>query len=71
MKKLMALLLALTLVMGLVACGNNNTGNETTTTPADTTPVDTGDAPVDPDEGDIDIPLTPMHLLLPMAHPKC
>jgi len=59
MKKLMALLLALTLVMGLVACGNNNTGNETTTTPADTTPVDTGDAPVDPDEGDIDIPLTP------------
>ena len=59
MKKLMALLLALTLVMGLVACGNSNTGNETTTTPADTTPVDTGDAPVDPNEGDIDIPLTP------------
>lgn len=31
MKKLIALLLALTLVMGLVACGNNETGNETTT----------------------------------------
>lgn len=59
MKKLIALLLALTLVMGLVACGNNETGNETTTTPADTTPADTGDAPVDPNEGDIDIPLTP------------
>ena len=63
MKKFITLLLALTLIMGLVACGNNNAGNETTTTPvettADTTPADTGDAPVDPDEGDIDIPLTP------------
>lgn len=59
MKKLIALLLALTLMLGLVACGNNDAGNETTTVPAETTPADTGAAPVDPDEEDIEIPLTP------------
>ena len=61
MKKLIAMLLALTLVMGLAACGNN-TGNETTApveTTADTTPADIGNDPVDPEDGDIDIPLTP------------
>ena len=43
MKKLIAMLLALVLVMGLVACGNK-TNNETTPveTTADTTPADMG-----------------------------
>lgn len=61
MKKLIALLLALTLAMGLVACGNNDTGNETTTAPAETTAdtTPTGDDAVTPEDGDIDIPLTP------------
>lgn len=61
MKKLIALLLASTLMMGLVACGNANT-NETSApaeTTADTTPADIGNDPVTPDEEDIDIPLTP------------
>ncbi len=47
MKKLIAILLALTLVMGLVACGNNNAGNETTTVP-NTITIDI-DIPLDTD----------------------
>lgn len=61
MKKLIAMLLALVLVMGLVACGNK-TNNETTPveTTADTTPADMGgEDAVTPEGGDIDIPLTP------------
>ena len=61
MKKLIAMLLALVLVMGLVACGNK-TNNETTPvdTTADTTPADMGgEDAVTPDDGDIDIPLIP------------
>lgn len=59
MKKIIALLLALTLAMGLVACGNNETGNETTTAPATegTTEATTGEEGVTPGESDIDIPL--------------
>ncbi len=51
MKNIIALLLVLTLAMGLVACGNNNAGNETTTTPT----TEATDEAVTPDEGDIDI----------------
>ncbi len=47
MKKLIALLLVLTMAIGLVACGNTNETPETTTEA-------TG---VEPDEGDIDISL--------------
>ena len=55
MKKIFALLLALTLVMGLVACGNNETGNETTTTPTNDTTV--GEESTSAEDGDIDISL--------------
>ena len=56
MKKLIALLLALTLVMGLVACGNTTNTNEPTETTE--TPVETGGVEgVEPNEEDINIPL--------------
>lgn len=54
MKKIIALLLALTLAMGLVACGVTNDTPETTTEATNDAVLDT---PMDPDEGDIDIPL--------------
>ena len=58
MKKLIALLLALTMVMGLVACGNNTNTNETTTTPTTEAPAETnGEDAVNPEDGDIDINL--------------
>lgn len=59
MKKIIALLLALTLTFGLVACGNNENTNETTTAPTTeaTTEATTGEEGVEPSEGDIDIPL--------------
>lgn len=50
MKKIIALLLALTLAMGLVACGIKTETPETTTGAI-------LDTPMNPDEGDIDIPL--------------
>lgn len=53
MKKLIALLLALTLVMGLVACGNTTNTNETTEAPVETGGIEG----VEPNEGDINIPL--------------
>lgn len=55
MRKIIALLLVLTLAMGLVACGANNAADETTAAP--TTEAATDEA-VTPDEDiDIDIPL--------------
>ena len=54
MKKIIALLLVLTLAMGLVACSVNVNTPETTT---EATTGATVDTPMDPDEGDIDIPL--------------
>ena len=56
MKKLIALLLALTMVMGLAACGNNTNTNETTTTPTTEAPAETtGEEGVETESGDIDI----------------
>ena len=50
MKKLIALLLALVMVMGLVACGDNTntTGTTAPTNPAPTDPAPTDPAPTDP-----------------------
>ena len=47
MKKIIAMLLALTVVLGLAACGNN-TAKETT--PATTAPVETTEAPIETTE---------------------
>lgn len=53
MKKLIALLLVLTMAMGLVACGNNN---DTTATTTEATTIATDDVTEDiTDEGDIEI----------------
>lgn len=55
MKKLIALLLALTLVVGLAACGTNNNANETTIVPTTEATANEG---VTPDDGiDIEIEL--------------
>lgn len=56
MKKIIALLLVLTMAMGLVACGNTNETPETTTEA--TTEATTGNEGVTPDEGDIDIDIS-------------
>ena len=47
MKKIIAMLLALTVVLGLAACGNDTAKD---TTPATTTPVETTEAPVETTE---------------------
>ena len=50
MKKFLALLLAMTMVMALVACGGDPKPTEPTTPPADTQqPADADPAPADPE----------------------
>jgi len=48
MKKILAMLLALVMVMGLVACGGND-APETTGTPVETNPTETNGTPVESD----------------------
>ena len=56
MKKIIALLLALTVVLGLAACGNDTAKD---TTPATTAPVETTEAPVETTEEFVEETMAP------------